>query len=160
MLIRDEFIHQIRGIIAEARENAVRTVDYHRVLMYWNIGKTIFEEEQQGETRAGYGEFLIKNLASELEPEFGSGFSFRQLNLFKQFYRVFPIVNAVRSQFSWTHYRLSMRIANDSKREYYIAEVIQNNWTSRQLERQINSQLFERLLISNDKERILAMARG
>lgn len=70
--------------------------------MYWQIGRIIFEEEQQGAERAGYGEFLIKSLADSLEPQFGTGFSSRQLNLFRQFYRVFPIVNALRSLFSWT----------------------------------------------------------
>jgi len=160
MLIRKEFIHQIKEIIFQARDNAVRSVDFQRVVMYWHIGKTIFEEEQHGQERATYGEFIIKNLALELEPEFGSGFSVRQLELCRQFYRIFPIANALHSQLNWTQYRFLIRLDDKDKRDYYIAEATRNNWTARQLERQINSQLYERLLISNDKESVLAVARG
>ncbi len=159
MQLKREFIQQVETIIANAKEKAIRSVDTERVLMYWQIGKIIFEEEQQGKERAGYGEFLIKSLAIELEPQFGNGFSYRQLNLFRQFYRTFPIVNALRSQFSWTHYRTIIRIDNQDKREFYIAETEKNNWTARQLERQVNSQLFERLLMSNDVKEVLAVAR-
>jgi predicted nuclease of restriction endonuclease-like (RecB) superfamily len=128
--------------------------------MYWEIGRVIFEEEQKGQDRARYGEFLIKSLSEELTPLFGSGFSYRQLNLFRQFYREFPIVNALRSQFSWTHYRTFIRIENEEKRAFYLAEAEKNLWTARQLERQVNSHLFERLLLSNDVESVLAIARN
>ncbi len=158
--IRPQFIGQIKEIITQARENAVRAVDHHRVLMYWNIGKSILEEEQQGKERAEYGAYLINGLSLELVPEFGTSFSVRQLQLSRQFYRIFPIANALRSQLNWTQYRVLIRIEDESKREYYIAEAAKNNWTSRQLERQINSQLYERLLLSNDKERVLSVARG
>ena len=136
MQLKKELIQQIRSIISTAKDRAIRSVDTERVLMYWQIGKLIFEEEQQGKERAGYGEFLIKSLANTLEPQFGSGFSYRQLNWFRQFYRTFPIVNALRSQFSWTHYRTLIRIDNQDKRDFYIAETEKNNWTARQLERQ------------------------
>ncbi len=160
MLLRPELIQQIQGIIAQSRENAIRSVDTERVLMYWQIGHVIFEEEQQGEDRAGYGTFLIQGLADELQPQFGSGFSTRQLELCRQFYRTFPIANALRSQLSWTHYRLLIRIDNEDKREFYIAEATKNNWSARQLERQVNSQLFERLLLSNDIASVLQVARN
>jgi predicted nuclease of restriction endonuclease-like (RecB) superfamily len=160
MQVRKDLLIEIQSIIAASREAAIRSVDHQRVLMYWRIGQKIFEEEQQGKERAGYGEALIKSLAASLEPVYGSSFSFRQLNLFRQFYRTFPIVNALRSQFSWTHYRLLIRIHNKDKREFYIAEAAKNNWTARQLERQINSQLFERLLLSKDVESVLAVARN
>lgn len=109
--------------------------------MSWQIGQRIFEEEQQGEERAEYGTSLIKSLAETLEPEDGSGFSEHQLELCRQFYRTFPNSNALRSQFSWTHYRLLVRIDSQNKREYYIAEGVKNSWTAREMERQINSQL-------------------
>lgn len=159
MQINYELIKRIHNIITGATDRAVRSVDSERVLMYWQIGQVIFEEEQQGKERAGYGDFLIKTLAKSLEPQYGSGFSYRQLNLFRQFYRTFPIVNALRSQFSWTHYRTLIRIANEDKRNFYTAETEKNNWTARQLERQVNSQLFERLLMSNNVESVLAVAR-
>ncbi len=159
MLTPSQLIHQIQSIITNSKERAIRSVDSERVLMYWQIGKVIFEEEQSGKERASYGEFLIKSLAEALEPQFGTGFSYRQLNLFRQFYRAFPIVNALRSQFSWTHYRTFIRIENQDKRAFYIAESDKNNWTARQLERQVNSQLFERLLLSNNIKDVLAVAR-
>ncbi|MBP6184397.1 MAG: DUF1016 family protein [Saprospiraceae bacterium] len=159
MQLKPELIQQIQTIIATAKDRAIRSVDTERVLMYWQIGKVIFVEEQEGKVRAGYGEFLIRTISATLLPLFGSGFSVRQLEMCRQFYRTFPIANAVRSQFSWTHYRTLIRIENAVKRDFYIAEAEKNNWTARQLERQINSQLFERLLISNDVHSVLAVAR-
>ncbi|GEP92369.1 PDDEXK nuclease domain-containing protein [Chitinophaga terrae (ex Kim and Jung 2007)] len=99
-------------------------------------------------------------MAEQLEPEYGSGFSKRQIELFRQFYRTFPIANALRSQLGWTHYKMLIRIDNQEQREFYIAEAIKNNWTTRQLERQIHSSLWERLLMSNDRENVLAVARN
>lgn len=159
MLIKQELIQQIHSIIASAKDRAIRSVDTERMMMYWQIGKVIFEEEQQGKERAGYGDFLIKSLSETLQPQFGSGFSYRQLNWYRQFYRSFPIVSALRTQFSWTHYKTLISIDNQDKREFYIAEASKNNWTARQLERQVNSQLFERLLLSNDVQSVLAVAR-
>ncbi len=159
MQLKNELIKQIHSIIANAKDRAIRSVDTERVLMYWQIGKVILEEEQEGKERAGYGEFLIKSLAETLQPQFGSGFSIRQLEMCRQFYRTFPITNALRSQLSWTHYRTLIRIDNKDKREFYIAETEKNNWTARQLERQVNSQLFERLLLSNDVQAVLAVAK-
>ena len=159
MELKKDLIQQIQAIIAAAKDRAIRSVDTERVLMYWQIGKVILEEEQEGKERAGYGEFIIKSLSENLQPQFGSGFSIRQLEMCRQFYRTFPIANAVRSQFSWTHYRTLIRIDNQDKREFYIAEASKNNWNARQLERQVNSQLFERLLLSNDVQAVLAVAR-
>jgi predicted nuclease of restriction endonuclease-like (RecB) superfamily len=159
-LINTTLVNQIKAVIKEAQERAIRAVDHERTLMYWHIGKYIFEEEQQGKDRAEYGKHLIDFLAIQLEPEFGSGFGRRQLYLFVQFFKAFPIVNAVRSQLNWTQYRLLSRIEDTDKRAFYIAESIKNHWTSRQLERQINSLLYERLLMSNDKESVLAVANG
>jgi len=159
MQLKKEIIQEIIFIITNAKEKAIRSVDSERVKMYWQIGRVILDEEQQGKERAGYGEFLIKSLAHSLQPQFGSGFSIRQLEMFRQFYRTFPNTNALRSQFNWTHYRTLIRINSDEKREFYLAESEKNNWTARQLERQVNSQLFERLLLSNDVQSVLAVAR-
>ena len=159
MQLKKELIQQIQSIIATAKDRAIRSVDTERVLMYWQIGKVILEEEQEGKERAGYGEFLIKSLSETLQPQFGSGFSIRQLERYRQFYRSFPITSALRTQFSWTHYKTLISIANQDKKEFYIAEAAKNTWTSRQLERQVNSQLFERLLLSNDVKDVLAVAR-
>lgn len=159
MQLNKNIISQIQSIIANAQSNAIRAVDTERVAMYWQIGKVIFEEEQQGKDRAEYGTFLIKSISNEFQPQLGTGFSIRQLERYRQFYRQFPIASALRTQFSWTHYKTLLSIDNQDKKDFYIAETEKNNWTARQLERQVNSQLFERLLLSNDVQSVLAVAR-
>ena len=159
MLIKAELLENLQRLIVAARAQAVRAVDAERVRLYWHLGQLIVEEEQQGADRAAYGTALIKGLAAALQPKFGSGFSGRQLHWYVQFYRTFPIVTALRSQFSWTHYRKLIQLDNEDKRELYVAEAAKNNWSARQLERQVNSQLFERLLLSNDVAAVLAVAR-
>jgi hypothetical protein len=151
MIQNQSIIPDIKAIIANAKDKAIRAVDNERTLMYWYIGQRIFEEEQQGKDRADYGTYLIKYLSKQLQPEYGSDYSYRQLNWYRQFYRAFPIVSALRTQLSWTQYKLLISIDNQDKREFYIAESVKNNWVSRQLERQIYSSLWERLLMSNDK---------
>ena len=146
--VKSSLLNDVREIISAARSQAVRSVDSCRVQMYWHIGRRIFEET-----------YLIKNLAKQLEPEYGSGFSVRQLEMCRQFYRLYPIANALRSQLNWTQYRMLIQIEDPDKRLYYELESVNNNWTARETERQINSQLYERLLLSNDKEAVLAVAR-
>lgn len=158
-LVDSRFVSDVRSIIDTARSNAVRSVDFCRVEMYWRLGKRIFEEEQQGKERADYGSYLIRNLAKEIQPDYGSGFSVRQLEMCRQFYRTYPIANTVCAQLNWSQYKLLIAIPDADKREYYQLEAVNNCWTKRELERQINSQLYERLLLSNDKESVLAVAR-
>lgn len=148
-----------RLIIEQARDNAVRSVDFCRVQMYWHLGRRIFEEEQKGKERADYGTYLIKNLSKQLLPEFGSGFGVRQLERARVFYRLYPNASTLRTQLNWSQYKLLTGIADPVKREYYELESVNNCWTGRETERQINSMLYERLLMSNDKESVLAVAR-
>lgn len=155
----EQFISDIRTIILSARESAIRSVDTVRVQMYWELGERIFIEEQKGQDRAEYGAYLLQNIATEIEKEFGSGFSVRQLERARQFYRTYPIASAVRTQLNWYQYRLLIQIDDKDKREYYELEAANNNWTGRELERQINSGLYERLLLSNDKKAVLEIAR-
>jgi predicted nuclease of restriction endonuclease-like (RecB) superfamily len=157
--LRGEFISDIKGIIETAKTNAIRSVDFQRVIMYWRMGERIVVEEQQGKARAEYGSYLLQNLAKQLEPEYGKGFMVRQLERARQFFLTFPIASALRTQFNWYQYRLLIQMDNPEKREYYEQETLHNAWTGRQLERQINSGLYERLLLSNDKESVLAVAR-
>ena len=154
-----ELVKEIRNIIDSSRLNAVRSVDFCRVQMYWQIGRRIVEEEQGGKARAEYGKGLIKNLAKEIEPVYGSGFGHRQLERARQFFIEFPNASTLRTQFNWSQYKLLIGIADKDKREYYELEAANNCWTARQMQRQINSMLYERLLLSNDKEAVLAMAR-
>lgn len=155
----DVLYNDARVIIESARSNAVRSVDFCRVQMYWHLGQRIFEEEQQGKERADYGTYLTRTLAKRLEPEFGTGFSVRQLERARQFYRLYPIASTVRSQLNWSQYKLLISISDPDKREYYELESVNNAWTARETERQINSMLYERLLLSNDKESVMAVAR-
>lgn len=157
--LTEQFISDIRTIILSARESAIRSVDTVRVQMYWKLGERIFIEEQKGQDRAEYGAYLLQNVALEIEKEFGSGFSVRQLERARQFYRTYPIATALRSQLNWYQYRLLIQIDDKNKREYYELEAANNNWTGRELERQINSGLYERLLLSNDKKAVLEVAR-
>lgn len=154
-----ELVKEIRDIIDSSRVNAVRSVDFCRVQMYWQIGRRIVEEEQGGKARAEYGKGLIKNLAKELEPVYGSGFGKRQLDYSKKFYLEFPIVHTLYAQLNWSQYKWLLDIPDNDKREYYMLEAVNNCWTARQMKRQIDSMLYERLLLSNDKEAVLAMAR-
>ena len=157
--LTEQFISDIRTIILSARESAIRSVDTVRVQMYWELGERIFIEEQKGQDRAEYGAYLLQNIATEIEKEFGRGFSVRQLERARQFYRTYPIATALRTQLNWYQYRLLIQIDDKDKREYYELEAANNNWTGRELERQINSGLYERLLLSNDKESVLEVAR-
>lgn len=147
------------SLINESRAEAVRSIDFCRVLMYWRIGQRIVEEEQDGKYRARYGDYIIRNLSKALKPEFGSGFGIRQLEQARQFYIEYPKANALRSQFNWTQYRALIQISDKDKREYYELEAAKNNWTAREMDRQIHSMLYERQLLSNDKEAVLAVAR-
>ncbi|MGN0032596.1 MAG: YhcG family protein [Candidatus Limimorpha sp.] len=152
-------IDNARGIIETARANAVRSVDFCRVQMYWNLGRRIFEEEQQGKQRADYGAYIVKTLADRLETEYGSRFGVRQLKRVRQFYRIYPNASTLRTHLNWSQYKILIHIDDPDKREYYELVSVNNAWTSRETERQINSQLHERLILNNDKDTVLAVAR-
>ncbi len=154
-----DILDDARNIIESAKSAAVRSVDFSRVQMYWNLGRRIFEEEQQGKERADYGSYLVEMLAKNLEKEYGSGFGVRQIERARQFYRVYQIPSALRTELNWSQYKLLIAISDPDKREYYELESVNNGWTGRETERQINSQLYERLLLSNDKEKLLATVR-
>ena len=160
MDLRSGFINEVKGIIEQSRIKAIRSVDHLRVRMYWELGRKIVDEEQQGNKRAKYSTYLIEILSKELVLEYGQAFTKRQLERYRQFYVLFPIASALRTQFSWTHYKLLLSVVNQSQRLFYEAESVKNNWSSRQLERQINSQLYERLLLGSNPEHVLSVARS
>lgn len=150
---------RISSIIETARNRVRTVVDTEMVRAYWEIGREIVEDEQQGEKRAGYGEYLLKNLSRELITRHGKGFDYSNLKNMRQFYLAYPIGDALRSQLSWTHYRLLMRHDDPQKRSFYEIESATNNWSTRELERQMNSMLYERLALSRDTEGIKELAR-
>ncbi|MFZ1389943.1 MAG: PDDEXK nuclease domain-containing protein [Thiolinea sp.] len=152
-LQQNQFFADILQILTEARKQAYASVNTLMVQTYWKIGQRIVEEEQVGKDRADYGHFLIRKLAKQLGDEFGKGFSIANLKNCRQFYMTFPDFEkgyAVRSPLSWTHYRLIMRVSNPKARDYYLQEAANQQWSSRQLDRNIASHYYERLLTEPD----------
>jgi len=144
---------QIKEILASARAKAYSAVNFAMVEAYWLIGKQIVEA-QAGNERAEYGTHLLKYLSEQLTHDFGKGFTVTNLTYMRQFYNMFPIRHALRDKLAWTHYRLIMKVENDSARNFYIDECVKSNWSTRQLERQINTHFYERLLSSQNKEAV------
>lgn len=177
----------VKEILEAARSTAYRAVNFAMVQAYWNIGRVIVEEELKGKSKAGYGEYLLKELSIRLTKDFGKGFTETNLRYMRLFYLSFEIMNAERSQslpdrihhalrdesvstqkgdavrhelpvvrreLSWTHYRLLLKVERPDVRKFYLDECIASNWSTRQLERQINSFYYERLLSSRNKNSV------
>ncbi|MDR0778991.1 MAG: PDDEXK nuclease domain-containing protein [Methanomassiliicoccaceae archaeon] len=148
-----ELFRDVREILNNARKKTYNAINSAMVEAYWNIGKLIVEK-QGGAERAVYGDGLIVNLSKQLAIEYGKGFDERNLRFMRQFYLTLPNRNALRTELSWTHYRMIMRVEKPQAREYYLRECAEGNWSTRQLERQINSFCYERVLASRDKEKV------
>ena len=151
----DQLLQRIHRILEEARNKVYHTANTEMLQAYWRIGREIVEEEQKGKDRAAYGRALLEELAIRLSELYGKSFSSRHLRYMRQFYREFPKWNAVRSELSWTHYRMLLKVEKEKAREFYMKETITGNWSTRQLERQINSLYFDRLLMSKDKKGLM-----
>ena len=151
----ESFFNKVKSILEEARANVYRVANTEMVQAYWSIGQIIVEEEQKGSDRAEYGKYLVKTLSEELSAEYGKGFDKTNLWNMIRFYRAFPIVDAVRQQLSWTHYRILIRIEREDARAFYLKESAEGNWSTRQLERQVNSHYFERMLMTRKDNRPL-----
>jgi len=143
-------LEALRGLITQARQEAVRSVNALQVQTYWQIGRHIVEFEQGGEARAVHGKALLIRLAESLTHEFGRGFDASNLRYMRLFYHAFPNCDALRHELSWTHYRLLQRVDSPEARLWYMQEAAEQNWSSRVLERQIGSLYYERLLSSRD----------
>ncbi len=146
MKIQPTLFQAISTIILQSRERVYRMANSTLIETYWHIGKLIVEDEQNGRAKAEYGKATLKNLASQLTLEFGKGFDDSNLRNMRSFYQAFPIRDALRHELSWTHYRLLCRLDTENKRSYYLNEAIQSNLNSRQLQREINSLAFERVV--------------
>lgn len=144
-------VDNIRAIIEDARSQVKLVVNSAMVLAYWEIGRLIVEDEQQGEIRAVYGQQQLKQISEQLTTDYGKGFDVTNLRKMRQFFLCFPKRDAVRLELSWTHYRTLIRIENDQARRWYIDESITQNWSARALDRQVGKLYYERLLSSNDK---------
>lgn len=150
---------RIRKIIENAKGNIARAINAEMVVAYWHIGREIVREEQKGKSRADYGKRLIETLSRRLSADFGKGFDDSNLWKMRQFYQTYPILDAVRRELSWTHYRILMRVDKPQARSFYEVECIKNNWSARELERQKGTSLFERLALSRDKKGLMKLAR-
>lgn len=152
-IVPEVFYKQVSSILNAARDKAYTAVNFAMVEAYWEIGKSIVDE-QGGEERAAYGEALMAGLSRRLTADFGRGFGIANLRNMRQFFLAFPIRDALRSELSWTHYRRLMRIPDPDARAWYMNECADSRWSTRQLERQINTTFRERLLVSKDKEAV------
>jgi predicted nuclease of restriction endonuclease-like (RecB) superfamily len=159
----DTLYFEIKTVIENARTRAYKAINSAMVQAYWHIGRLIVEADQKGETKAEYGKALIKELSKRLTHDFGKGFTTTNLKYMRQFYLTFPIshalrdksdVNTLHPELSWTHYRLMLKVENPKARRFYIQECIESKWSTRQLERQINSFYYERLLSSQNKQAV------
>jgi len=148
-----QFYNQIKEILTAARNKVYSAANFAMVEAYWHIGKNIVEK-QGGEMRAEYGAQLINALYEQMTADFGKGFTVANLKNMRQFYLTFQNSYALRSELSWTHYRLLMRVENETARQFYMDECVKSAWSTRQLERQINSFFYERLLSSQNKAAI------
>ena len=154
----EDIYSKIKETLLLSRNQAYSAVNFAMVQAYWQIGRIIVEHEQNGNVRADYGKAILQELSSRLTKDFGKGFSVRTLQQMKKFYVMFPNTNALRSQLTWTHYRLLLSVENEQARQWYMDEAIASAWSSRQLERQISTLYYERLLASREQAPVKAEA--
>ena len=154
------FLEQVKSLLYEAQQRVIHSVNSIMVQTYFELGKQIVEHEQEGKNYANYGEYLLEALSENLSKEFGKGYSKRNLELIRKFYLTYKIAKSPISQsISWTHYLHLMRIQNEDERVFYENEIVSNNWSVRELNRQINTSLYERLLLSKNKSEILKLSQ-
>lgn len=158
---QDSLIQEIKSVIIDARNNVARQVNSELLGAYWNIGRIICEYEQSAPDRADYGKRTLKELAHTLTQEFGRGFSVSNLQFMRRFYQSYQIQQTASVKLSWSHYCELLSISDTDKRSFYEKEAVNSSWSVRELKRQIESSLFERLLLSRgevNKEQVLALA--
>ena len=163
----EQLYSNIKNLLLNARKQVLTTVNSVMTLTYYEIGRQIVEEEQNGKNRASYGKELLKNISKKLTVEFGKGFSERNLRLFRKFYQVYSVDEIWQSMIaksqtdnmlSWTHYIILMRMTDIKERKFYEIEAKQENWTVREMERQIDTCLYQRLSLSRDKKEVLELS--
>ncbi|MCK9254268.1 MAG: DUF1016 domain-containing protein [Bacteroidales bacterium] len=163
-----DLFKRIAGLLQSARQNVVRTINQTMVYTYFEIGRMIVEDEQQGQERAEYGKGVLKELSVKLRAEFGKGFSVQNLENMRKFYLLYAVDTKSQSlirisensnfTLSWTHYLVLIRIEKQQERNFYEIEALNNNWSVRELKRQFDSALYERLALSRDKKGVKQLA--
>ena len=160
-LMTNEMIEQIKQVMMQARANVAQTVNNELIAAYWNIGRIIVEHEQENNERAAYGKQTLKALSKALTNELGKGFSVSNLQSMRRFYQTYQIQQTLSVKLSWSHYCELLLISEDDKRSFYEKECVNAGWSVRELKRQIETSLYERLLLSSgteNKERVLELA--
>ena len=155
----EQLIMKISELVNQSRTELARTINTKIVNTYWTIGKYIVEYEQKGKVRAKYGSELMKTLSRELSSKLGKGFSQRNLRDMRRMCLAYPKWQTVSAKLSWSHYSLLLSIEDEAKREFYEKEVIKNKYSFRELKRQINSALYERLALSRDKKGLMDLSK-
>ena len=160
-LMTNEMIEQIKQVMGQARANVAKVVNNELITAYWNIGRIIVEHEQENNERATYGKQTLKELSKVLTEEFGKGFSVSNLQFMRRFYQTYQIQQTLSVKLSWSHYCELLLIAEDDKRSFYEKECVNAGWSVRELKRQMETSLYERLLLSSgteNQERVLELA--
>ena len=151
-LVNKPLLEEIKTLLHASKQHLQQTVNTTMVQTYWNIGRLIVEDEQNGNNRAEYGKKQLEQIAETLTQEFGKGFDARNLRKMRQFYTTFSKWDSVSTKLSWTHYRRLIQMENKEARDWYIKESIENNWSARALDRQISTLYYERLISSKEKQ--------
>ena len=156
-----DFFDRIASLLKQARNSVIRTINHTMVRTYFEVGKLIVEEEQNGKERAEYGKQLIEELSIRLNQEFGKGFSATNLKQMRSFYLMYSKGQTLSDEFelSWSHYLKLMRIDDEKERRFYEIESFKNNWSLRELQRQYDSALYARLALSRDKNKVLELSQ-
>ena len=155
MEISNNYINEIKTILKNARQKAYTAVNSAMVEAYWEIGRRIVEEEQNGKERAEYGKEILQNLSKELTEEFGKGYSYRTLREIRQFYLMFSDFEkwrTVSAKLTWSHFQKVLRVSDEKARIFYLTEAAENMWSVRTLDRNISTLYYNRLVASIDKK--------
>ena len=164
-IVKTDLAERIEQLIEETKKRTVATINTAMVYTYYEIGRMIVEEEQKGKLRAEYGKAVLKELSIRLTNKFGKGFSVENLDRMRYFYKTYSKTNSstlltnLQFSLSWSHYLKLMRIDNPEERKFYEIEARENNWSLRELQRQFDSSLYERLQLSRDKEGIKELSK-
>ncbi|WP_304067318.1 PDDEXK nuclease domain-containing protein [Pedobacter glucosidilyticus] len=158
---QSDFFEKIASLLKQARNSIIKTINHTMVRTYFEVGKLIVEEEQNGKERAEYGKQIIEELSMRLIQEFGKGFSATNLKQMRSFYLMYSKGQTLSDEFelSWSHYLKLMRIDDPKERKFYEIESVKNNWSLRELQRQYDSALYARLALSRDKDKVLELSQ-
>ena len=157
MGISNNYINEIKKILKNARQKAYTAVNSAMVEAYWEIGRRIVEEEQNGKERAEYGKEILQNLSKELTEEFGKGYSYRTLREIRQFYLMFSDFEkwrTVSAKLTWSHFQKVLRVSDEKARIFYLTEAAENMWSVRTLDRNISTLYYDRIVASIDKKTV------